>query len=287
MAAVFAAIAVLAVTAWAAWTYLVPHYTRIPEVRGLTVQEAEQRLEAAGLDPTNGAGVYSRTVPSGWIVTTKPPPGVRVQRGDGVILVPSLGPELRAVPGVEGMRESAAKKLLASAGFTPRVRRAYDDDVPKGRVIRQSTEEGVRLERGSEVTITVSRGPAPIAVPDVSGRPASEARLTLETLGFEVRETDEFSVDVERGIVIRTQPEAKTKELPGSTVTIVVSKGPRVFAMPDVVGMTATAAQERLEGLGLQVKVIRLPGFDGTDVRLQRPDPGTSVREGQEVSIYA
>ena len=287
LAAVLAVLAILAGTAWAAWTYLIPHYTGVPEVRGLTVQQAEVRLEAAGLDARTGEGLFSRTVPPGRIVTTRPPPGLRVEKGDDVVLVPSLGPELVFVPGVEGKREVAAMRLLERAGFTPDVRRAYDDDVPKGRVIRQSTEEGNRLERASTVTITVSRGPAPIPVPKVSGRPAAEAELTLETLGFEVRETEEFSVQVKRGFVIRTKPDAKAKALPGSTVTMVVSKGPRVFAMPDVVGMTATAAQERLQGLGLRVKLIRLPGFSGTDVQLQRPDAGTSVREGQEVSIYA
>jgi beta-lactam-binding protein with PASTA domain len=287
VAAILAALALLGGTAWGAWAFLVPHYTRIPEVRGLTVQEAERRLEAAGLDPRNGAGVFSRNVPAGQIVLTTPPSGVRVEKGDEVVLVPSVGPELRLVPGVEGKREAAARKLLMTAGFAPKVRRAYDDDVPRGRVIRQSTEEGNRLELGAPFTITVSRGPAPIEIPELAGRQASEATLTLETLGFEVDETQEFSVEVERGVVIRTQPEAGGKELPGSTVTIVVSKGPREFSMPNVVGMTVDKAQAQLEGLGLRVKVVRLSGFPGTDVKLQRPDAGTTVREGQEVSIYA
>ncbi|HEX2068670.1 MAG TPA: Stk1 family PASTA domain-containing Ser/Thr kinase [Actinomycetota bacterium] len=287
VAALLAALALLGGTAWAAWAYLVPHYTRIPPVYGLTVQEAERRLEAAGLDPRNGAGVYSRTVPAGLIVLTEPPPGVRVEKGDEVVLVPSVGPELRLVPGVEGKREAAARKLLIRAGFEPRIRRAYDDEVPRGRVIRQSTEEGNRLERGAPVTITVSRGPAPIEIPELAGRLSSDAALTLETLGFEVAETEEYSVEVERGVVIRTEPDAGGKEVPGSTVTIVVSKGPREFAMPNVIGMPVDDAQAQLEGMGLQVKVIRLPGFRGTDVKLQRPDSGATVQQGEEVSIYA
>ncbi len=287
MAAILAALALLGGTAWGAWAFLVPHYARIPEVRGLTVQEAERRLEAAGLDPRNGAGVFSPTVPAGEIVLTRPPSGVRVEKGGEVVLVPSVGPELRLVPGVEGKREAAARKLLITAGFVPKVRRAYDDEVPRGRVIRQSTEEGNRLERGAPLTITISRGPAPIEIPELAGRQASEAALTLETLGFEVDEAEEFSVEVDRGIVIRTQPETGRKELPGSTVTIVVSKGPREFAMPNVVGMPVDDAQTQLEGLGLRVKVIRLPGFRGTDVKLQRPDAGTTVQGGEEVSIYA
>ncbi|MDP8956248.1 MAG: Stk1 family PASTA domain-containing Ser/Thr kinase [Actinomycetota bacterium] len=286
-AGILTALALLAGTAWGAWAYLVPHYTRIPEVRGLTVQEAERRLEAAGLDARNGGPVFSRTVPAGHIVSTTPPSGVRVEEGDEVVLIPSVGPERIAVPGVEGTRESAAKRKLVRAGFEPGVKRAYDDNVPAGRVIRQSTEEGVLLERGETVTITVSRGPAPIEIPKVAGRPASEAKLTLQALEFEVQETQEFSTEVERGLVIRTQPEAGQKVLPGSTVTLLVSRGPREFPMPNVVGMAVNEAKAELEGLGLRVKVIRLPGFPGTDVKLQRPDAGMTVQEGDEVSIYA
>ena len=285
--ALVAALALLAGTAWAAWAYLVPHYTHVPEVQGLTVREAERRLAGVGLGSRIADGVFSRNVPAGQIVTTRPPPGTQVEKREDILLVPSRGPELRAVPSVEGRRQAVAEKLLKKAGFRVSLKRAYDDSVPPGRVIRQSPDVGARFERDAYVTITVSRGPAPIAIPKLEGRPSSEGKATLEALGFKVDETEEFSTEVERGAVIRTEPEAGTKKLPESTVTIVVSKGPRVFAMPNVVGMTVPAAQQQLEGLGLQVKVVRLPGFPGTHVKLQRPDPGTSVQEGQEVSLYA
>ncbi|HEX8099702.1 MAG TPA: PASTA domain-containing protein, partial [Actinomycetota bacterium] len=282
-----AVIALLAGSAWGAWAFLVPHHTTVPNVAGMTLQSAETRLVRAGLRVSTGPGVYSQTIPPNQVVRTQPASGVRVEKRAVIRLIPSLGRQLLPVPRVEGKREAAAIRILRRAGFQPNVKRAYDDEVPKSRVIRQSAEAGNRLERDARVTITVSRGPAPIEIPDVSGRPVDEAKLTLETLGFKVRQAEEFSTSVPRGEVIRTQPKAGNKALPRSEVTLVISRGPRVFAMPNVVGMTVASAQQTLEGLGLRVHVERLVGFSGDTVKLQRPDPDARVHEGDEVSIYA
>jgi serine/threonine-protein kinase len=72
----------------------------------------------------------------------------------------------------------------------------------------------------------------------------------------------------------------------GSDVTLVVSKGPETFPMPDVIGMTAGAARDRLEGLGLKVREVQVPGSIGNEVVGQEPDSGTTVEQGEEVTIF-
>jgi beta-lactam-binding protein with PASTA domain len=281
-----AALALAAAGAWAAWELALPHYTRVPRVVGLTVEQAQERLAAQGLAVRVGRGVHSSTVEPGVVVETRPPPGARVREGSTVVLVPSLGPELLPVPDVVGMPEGAAREAIAEAGFEPRVRRAYHETVPRGLVVAQSPEPAVELERGSPVTITVSRGPAPVEVPDVRGRPAAEARATLEALGFRVREEERYSDTVEVGLVIDTVPGPGDLARRGASVTLVVSLGPETFPMPDVVGMPTREAKEHLEGLGLKVHVERLSDFSGELVLLQFPPAGTPVRRGDRVTIY-
>jgi serine/threonine-protein kinase len=271
---------------WAGWVYAIPHYTRVPDVLGMTAQQAEARLRQAGLDVRTGPGRYSTTVPTGSIIRTTPPPNSRIRKGRDVVLTPSLGPRLIQVPEVTGMSEQEASAALTELGFAVQVKREYHDTVAKGDVIRQDPGAGQQIRESAKVTIVVSRGPRPVEIPDVTGQKAADARRTLEALEFHVEETEEFSTDVPRGEVISTDPPSGRKAPKGSTVTLFVSKGPRTFAMPNVVGMKREAAVKKLEALGLAVKVVEIPGTEGDQVVYQDPDPGVIVEQGQQVTIY-
>jgi serine/threonine-protein kinase len=121
----------------------------------------------------------------------------------------------------------------------------------------------------------------------VVGRPEDEAKQTLEDLGFKVKVKRDYSTEVPEGDVIGVDPPAKTKIPKFSTVTITVSKGPKTFAMPNVVGMSRASAVALLEGKGLIVDVVDLPNDVPPDtVVYQSPIPGDTVHQGQEVVIY-
>jgi serine/threonine-protein kinase len=209
-----------------------------------------------------------------------------MRKGRAVVLTPSLGPRLIAVPDVGGRAEDGATRLLTEAGFEVKVERAFDENVPRGDVIRQDPGPAQQIQEGSTVTIVVSRGPPPVRVPDVTGQATADARRTLEALGFDVEVTEDFSTDVPRGQVISTDPQTGQRAPKGSTVTLFVSKGPKTFAMPNVVGMQREAAVRRLEALGLSVKVVEIPGTEGDQVVYQDPDRGETVEQGQQVTIY-
>jgi beta-lactam-binding protein with PASTA domain/predicted Ser/Thr protein kinase len=279
---------VLAAGAGAGWVYAIPHYTRVPSVGLLSIEQAEARLRAAGLSPFTGPGQFSSTVEVNHILATKPPPGSRIRKGTRVVLIPSKGPELLPVPDVGGLKLEKAKDAITKAGFEPNVEREFNDDVAEGKVIRQSPDANVNLERGQEVTITVSKGPAPVEVPEVRGKTTEQARATLEATGFRVTVAEEFSEDIAKDHAIRTDPSAGKRIDKGSQVTLVVSKGPQTFPMPKVVGMKVDDAKKKLQDLGLVVQLHDLGfPFDGTVVQLQDPDPGTTMQQGDKVQIWA
>jgi beta-lactam-binding protein with PASTA domain/predicted Ser/Thr protein kinase len=271
---------------WALWTYVVPHYADVPDVKGSTVAQANERLEAAGFAPRVGDQVFSAAVPAGQVIRTIPAFGARIEMGSPVELVLSKGPELFAVPSVKGESEAVARTMLVDAGFRVRVEQARHESVPSGRVIGQNPEARFQAERGTLVTITVSLGPPLVGVPGVAGRSAASAEGELRAAGFGVDRAEEYSTAVPAGTVIRVEPQAGARIPQGSTVTIVVSLGPRTFPMPNVQGMTREAGVEELESLGLEVRVTVIPSSSGNIVVGQTPAPGETVREGDTVTIY-
>jgi eukaryotic-like serine/threonine-protein kinase len=280
------ALAALGASAWGAWAYLLPHDVDVPQVLGLRVQDAQQRLEDAGLVPRIADGEYSRQVDAGLVLEVDPAEGETLEPGDRVILTPSLGHEPVLVPDLVGKSVPRARELLRGADLRlGKVRRAYDEELPAGQIVAQSVDAKSDAPFRSEIDVVVSKGPEPRPVPRVTGRTQEEATALLQGEGFVVAVEEEFSDDVPRGRVISQQPEKGTELQPGNTVTIVVSKGPPQFPMPDVVGMSKDAAVARLTSMGLQVDVV-LVKPDGSRVVFQEPAVGATVHAGDVVHIY-
>jgi beta-lactam-binding protein with PASTA domain/predicted Ser/Thr protein kinase len=281
-----ALLALLAGGGWAAWTYVVPHYTAVPTLTRLTADQAGARLRQAGLVPIQGKSEFSTTVRVGVVIRTTPAAGAKIRKGDQVTLFVSLGPKLVHVPRVTGKDRDAARLALERAGFVVTVKTAYNDQVHKGDVIDQNPNADQEIRKGSKVTITVSLGPELVKVPDVAGQPADTAAATLQSLGFDVTTNKDFSIDVPSGKAIGTDPPAGEHLPKGSAVTLIVSKGPETFPMPNVVGMDADQAKAKLKALGLKVHEVQVPGSIGNKVVGQQPNAGTTVHQGEEVTIY-
>jgi serine/threonine-protein kinase len=136
------------------------------------------------------------------------------------------------------------------------------------------------------VTLVVSDGPAPVDVPDVTGRPEAEATAVLTAAGLLV-EVDPARVEddaVPAGSVVSQAPGPGQAER-GSTVRLVISDGPPLVAVPDVVGRQFSTAERELTELGLVVvrEDVR-GGFFGT-VREQSVGPGEQVPRGTEIVL--
>jgi serine/threonine-protein kinase len=259
-------------------------YTTVPRLAGLPQDRAEQALRARGLHRELDHA-FDESVPAGDVVRADPSGGSRLRKNGSVTLVVSKGKERYSVPRVTGRTESTARQALEQARLAVgEVRRAYDADVPKGEVISASVDPGVRVRRGTAVDLVVSRGPRPLPVASYVGKPGAQARTALTSTGFEVEVTQRFSDTVAEGDVISQSPSSGTG-FRGSTVRLVVSKGPRLVTVPGVVGKQVAEATQALRALGFTVEVRKvLGGFFGS-VRAQDPASGTRVPAGSTITL--
>jgi serine/threonine-protein kinase len=279
-------VTVLAVLGWALWTFVIPHPTTVPDLRADPLARAEAEADDAGLDLLKEQR-FSTEVPAGAVISQSLAPGSEAERGDELTVILSLGPELAAVPSIEGLTREVAIERLESARFEWRVVREFHQTVPKDRVIEQSPPGATELIVGKQVKLTVSDGPEPVDLPSLTGLTEAEARARLKdlnlVLGGVIRD---FSATVPAGDVIATQPAAGETVEQKSEVVLVVSKGPRTFTMPSVIGKPSADARAQLEALDLVVNVTQVPGSEGDIVVGQIPKAGATVQQGDTVTLY-
>lgn len=134
--------------------------------------------------------------------------------------------------------------------------RAYSDTVKRGTVISSDPGSGERIRGNDAVKLVISRGPEIVKVPDVESLALAEARRELKKTGLAPgMVTREFSEEIDRGKVIRTDPRAYTERHPDSAVALVVSKGSPVD-VPDLTGLSVEDAKDALDEAGLKAKVL-------------------------------
>jgi eukaryotic-like serine/threonine-protein kinase len=206
-------------------------------------------------------------------------------------LVRSLLPpptELVPVPNVVGQPEDEAVDTLEEAGFSVQVDEQFDPEVRRGLVISQDPPAEERAEEGSEVSLVVSRGPPPEAVPSVVGETLESAQEILSGAGFEVGTVTEEESDEDEGIVLEQDPPGDTEARPGTAVNLVVSSGPATVAVPDVICQDLGSAQAEVEDAGFDFVVTGSRFSDecppGT-VAEQNPSPGTEAQPGSNVRV--
>lgn len=193
------------------------------------------------------------------------------------------------VPSLLGQTQRTAEKRLSDEGLGLKgVDRVFSDTVERGSVVSSDPASGARIRGNGSVKLVVSRGPEIVRVPDVVGSSLADARRALKKVGLAPgMVTKEFSEDVARGEVIRTDPRAGTDRNPDTAVALVVSKGAPV-EVPDVSGLSVEDATAELEAEGLKAEV--LPGrvhsaeAEG-DVAEQSPGEGAEAAEGDTVQL--
>ena len=135
--------------------------------------------------------------------------------------------------------------------------------------------------------MVVSKGPAPVPVPNVVGATLQDAKQALGVLGFVVDDSKtKFSTTVERGRVIRQSPDSGKELQPGGTVTLVISLGPKHFPAPDFRSMSRADAQALADQYGLHVTFSTLFGTSGQLVWSQSPGVGVTVQYGDTIPLF-
>lgn len=171
----------------------------------------------------------------------------------------------------------------------------HSDEYEYGYVFEQSEREGEMLKKGAKITLYISMGENTKKVPDVYGKSESAAKTELEANGFKTTVVEMLSEDVEKGLVVKTEPQRTQVVEENAKITIYVSSGKpeRKVAVPDVVGMTEAAAKKKLEGEKLTVKVMetQLTAKDkfypvGTVAKQEPDNSKKDALEGEEITIY-
>ena len=223
--------------------------------------------------------------PAGTVISQDPSSG-RLKEGQAVSVVVSKGPQPVAVPDLHNLTRTQALDLLVTFGLKlGKVSEASSMTVPAGEVIGSSPDQGTLLP-GQAVAITLSSGKPTVAVPALTGSAAASfvgAKAALGAAGLSASELDKFSDTVPRGKVIGTSPPGGTSVTVGSTVSVIISKGPDLVAVPDVQGDSVGAADERLTGLGFSVSGVT--GNPIGTVASTDPPAGTRLHRGAAVQI--
>ena len=221
-----------------------PRTEQVPGLAGLTVEEAEQRLDDAHLELGGTTSAASDEVPEGQIISQDPERGEEVPRGTAVDVVVSSGPEAVTVPFVEGQPEDTAVEEIEGAGLVAEVSREPSNDVEEGHVIAQEPEGGSQAFPGDVVQIVVSEGPEEEPMPDVTGQDADNAQAQLEEdFGLEVTQEEETRVCAQPpGTVCRQDPDPGTPVSPGDSAVL--------YVQPDDAEEEARAPTSILVALG-------------------------------------
>jgi len=281
------AIMLVLVAAAALWFFIAGPGARtvVPQVAGSTTLVAQRALDRAHLDIAV-VKAFDETIKAGVVLVGDPPAGREVRRGSTVTLTVSQGPERYDVPRLVGRSRAEAEQRLTDARLrVGKVSEAFSETVAQGQVISTSPAAGTSVKRATSVALVTSKGRQPIELQDWTGRPADQAVKALTDAKLKVDATkQDWSDTVPKGSVISQAPATGTL-FQGDQVSLVVSKGPVLVPVPNVIGAQERNATRILERLGFQVRIERaLGGFFGT-VRLQSVAAGTEAPKGSTITL--
>ena len=253
---IVAAIAVLALITGGFFTYnaIRDDSSTIPLLAGLDQGEATNQVTEFGWEVVTTEEA-SDTVAVGAVIRTDPPSGEKLGEGKVLTLVVSTGPPPVPLPDIAALEQTEAEGRLLDSGLaigvvTPE----YSEEVPSGTVVRwvvalqPNLVAGQDVVKGTAVDIFVSQGPAPRVVPNLIGMSIESATTAINDLQLVLnRADDQFSNDIAAG-GIAVQSPLEGEQLPkGGSVTVSVSKGPDVVAVPN--GLTTMKLDKATETL--------------------------------------
>jgi len=252
---------------------------------GITEERAVASIRADGFDPRPVRLPNPETQPT-YVFRQEPEEGTRLPAGSIVRIFVSTGKPKVTVPFVQGKRRDTAVAELTQRGLVADV---VEVNSPRqsGIVIAQNPRPGTVLVSGSSVRINVSKGPRPIAVPNVVGSSYELAASQLQTAGFTVGRVDVESRQP-AGEVVAQNPPGNSTATRGTSVTLSVSQGPTTVPVPDVSFQVPADARATLRAAGFRVVVRRQEtdneSFDGVVIS-QDPPAGIEADPRSLVTI--
>lgn len=303
----FIMIALLVIGAGYAWSVLNDRDSRrqsdnlaqsetvsVPNIIGLERNEAIAKLEEVGLRPEI-VDAPDPEIPEHHVVRTNPSVGSQLQRNTTVTVTVSTGKEDTQVPRLVNMTPQEASAALAEVGLElePEVDEEFSDSIEQGRITRHEPAAGANLPKGSRVRVTISRGPeiVDVRVPSLTGMKWSQARETLESLGFVPK--PQFVDSLEPADRVLGVDGAGQMRPEGSDVRVEVSNG-LLTTMPDITRKNRSQALNALRDAGWEASESKLLTGEPVDtavvtdqglIAVTSPSPGETIRKDQEINV--
>ena len=203
---------------------LVPDDAKVPQVVGLTYDDAARRLEAAGFKAKIGEERFTEAAPKSSVLGQNPPPGATEPRGAEISLDVSAGQRQLQVPPVVGLTQQLAESAIERAGLEVGDVRQRESGSPRGAVLETSPPAGQPVAPSTPVALVVSSGPPAVSAPDVVGQTFASARSMLEQVGLQVGQVTIDSLAVgSPGSVVAQTPAAGARLMPGTRVSLRVT----------------------------------------------------------------
>ncbi|WP_345238818.1 Stk1 family PASTA domain-containing Ser/Thr kinase [Pontibacillus salipaludis] len=253
--------------------FMIPDDVEVIDVRGLEYEEALSQLVELNLK-VNREAINSNEIEEGKVIRTNPDAGSTVKEGSEVTVFSSLGKEKDEFPDYEGVSFEKVEQELKSKGYkNVNSIPVNSTDFPEGQIISHITPSAGEkvIPEMTTVVFRVSIGPEKVSVPDLDGETVEQAKSILKE-NFSIGErSEEFSDSIPEGQIIDQEPQAG-QELPvGSSINVVVSKGPKPPAFTTI-NKTYT------------VEVEQSPATDGGEAESDSGQEDTTVEK--TVKIY-
>jgi len=203
---------------------VIPAEVKVPNVIGLAFNDAASSLEQRGLKAERGEQRYHNAAPKGTVLDQSPPAESKEVPGTTISLVVSAGQRYGSVPGVIGMSRELALNALESAGFEAGEVTERPSNEPRGAVIDSRPRPGTQAPIPTAVALVLSAGPTTVLVPDVVGRPLSDATILLRQVGLAVGDVSYAAGAIAdaAAAVVSQSPPAGAQVTSGSRVNITV-----------------------------------------------------------------
>jgi beta-lactam-binding protein with PASTA domain/predicted Ser/Thr protein kinase len=252
---------------------------------GLQEKQAVENIQADGFKP-DVKRLPNTKQPQGVVYDQDPDAGQRQDKGNFVTIWVSTGPPKTTVPNVKGLSRDEAVSRLASAHLQANVHEVPSTEQPDV-VLAQDPKAGQKVNQNTKVRINVSSGPRPVSVPNVVGQAYDSAASMLQGQGFAVAKKLVDS-DQPAGVVVDSDPKPGSSVAPGSSITLLVSKGPKEQQVPSVENLDVDTAKGILQDSGFKWKIVFQDTTDGSldgVVITQNPAAATKAPPGTVVTL--
>ncbi len=271
------------VAALGGWWYGVGRYTDAPQLVSMSKAQAEQAASQGGFTLRYADPRYDEQVPRDGVLSQDPASSARIVRGGTITLTLSLGPEKFPLPDVVGKEFELAEADLVSAELkVVKGTARFDDGLPEGVVVATKPEAGKEVKPGQEITVILSKGRAPITVPNLVGKNLNEARAQISQLGLVLVEPNYKESDKPRDEVLGQSPADGSGVERGAQIRLEVSEGPPLVTVPRVIDLPCQQAKQTLESQGFQVTVQFNPN---AVARFQNPPENAQLAPGSQITI--